>query len=334
MVQSNEPFGFSGTKSLKIIGLTIKILLLGAMGWYLYTTFQKQGQGFLSIYHLIISNLTTKNTVILIVVVSFTFLNWAAEALKWQTLAQPIEKLSFGEAFAGVFAGLAMGFVMPNNIGDATGRVMSLKSKERLGSIGAALVSNGLQFYVSLLFGTLGWAYFLVKQPSLQIWYNFLLLLLLIGTLVLGIFVLYSRQQAANYLTRFRLFRNTVPYIGIIAQYRRSEIGKAFFWAVLRYGVFSIQFGLLLAIFQIQLPLIDTLASIFLVFFSKTLIPAINLLGDLGIREASSLYVFGFYEVIPANVVATTLTLWAINILAPTIVGAFYLWKIKLSTQD
>jgi uncharacterized membrane protein YbhN (UPF0104 family) len=303
------------------------------MGWYLYATFEKQGQGFLSIYQLIVSNLTAQNIVILIIVLSLTFLNWSAEALKWQTLAKRVERLTFWEAFAGVFAGLAMGFVMPNNIGDATGRVMSLKSKERLTSIGAALVSNGLQFYVSLLFGTLGWAYFLFKQPSLQIWYNFILLVLLISTLFFGLFVLYSRQKAANYLVRFRLFRKIIPYIGIIAQYRRSEIGKAFGWAVLRYAMFSVQFGLLLAIFQIQLPLIDALMSIFLVFFSKTLIPAINLLGDLGIREASSLCVFGFYGVTPANVIATTLTLWTINILAPTIVGAFYLWKIKLSTQ-
>jgi hypothetical protein len=333
MVQSNEPFGVYGTKSLKIIGLTVKILLLGAMGWYLYATFQKQGQGFFSIYQLIVNNLTAKNSVILGIVLSLTFLNWAAEAFKWQTLAQRVERLTFWEAFGGVFAGLAMGFVMPNNIGDATGRVMSLKSKERLASIGAALVSNGLQFYVSLLFGTLGWAYFLINQPNLQIWYNFVLLALLISTLAFGVFVLYRRQQASNYLTRFRLFRKIVPYIGIIAHYRRSEVGVAFGWAVLRYGVFSVQFGLLLIVFNIKLSLVAMSASIFLVFFSKTLIPAINLLGDLGIREASSLYVFGFYGVNSANVIATTLTLWTINILTPTIVGAFYLWKIKLSTQ-
>ena len=302
------------------------------MSWYLYATFQKQGQDFVSIYRLIVNNLTAQNTVLLITVLGLTFINWATEALKWQTLAQRVERLTFGEALAGVFAGLAMGFVMPNNIGDATGRIMSLKSKERLGSIGAALVSNGVQFYVSLLFGMLGWAYFLYNQPSLQIWYNLVLLLSLIGTLIFGVFVLYSRQRAANYLSQYSLFQKIVPYIGIIAQYRRSEIGKAFGWAILRYSVFSVQFGLLLFIFNVKLPIVTMLACIWLVFFSKTLIPAINLLGDLGIREASSLYVFGFYGVAPANVIAATLTLWAINILAPTIVGAFYIWKIKLNT--
>jgi hypothetical protein len=302
------------------------------MGWYLYATFQKEGQEFSDIYLLIVNNLTPENAVILLLVLSLTFLNWSCEAIKWQTLAQRVETLTFWQAFGGVFAGLALGFVMPNNIGDATGRVMSLKSKERLTSIGAAIVSNGLQFYVSLFFGTIGWAYFLIKHQSLHFWYNYALLALLILTLGFGIVVLYSRQRVTDYLSRYKFYTKIRSYINIIAQYQRREIGKAFGWAALRYVVFSIQFGLLLIVFNVRLPFIDFSASVFLVFFSKTLIPAINLIGDLGIREASSLYVFGFYDVSPANVIATTLTLWTINILAPTIAGAFWLWKIRFTT--
>jgi hypothetical protein len=117
--------------------------------------------------------------------------------------------------------------------------------------------------------------------------------------------------------------------VDIIAQYDLSEIRRAFRWALLRYGVFTLQFGLLLLIFDVSLPLSAAVSGIFLVFFAKTLIPALNFLGDLGIREASSLYFFSFYDVEPARIVAVTLTLWCINILLPVLVGIVWVMKIR-----
>lgn len=328
-MQSNTPSWFSRWYSLKKIGWVFKWVLLGAMLSYLYVTIREKGQSLQDIYQLLSDRLSFSHLAELSLVVLLTPLNWACESRKWQLLAQKIENVSFFQSLKGVLSGLALGFIMPNNVGDAAGRVLSLQSTQRLTGVGAALLSNGLQFYVSLFFGTLGWGFFIEQQSALQYWPQLTLLGTLTATLVFGIWLIISRKKAEVYLERFRWFRWIEPYIDVIAQYELPEIGRAFRWAVLRYGVFTLQFGLLLSIFDISLPILTALACIFLVFFAKTLIPALNFLGDLGIREASSLYFFSFYGIAPARVVAVTLTLWCINILLPVLVGAFWTMKVK-----
>jgi len=296
---------------------------------YLYLTIREKGQGLQDVLQLLRERLTVKHLTELTFVTLLTPFNWACESRKWQLLAQKIENISFLQSLKGVLSGLALGFIMPNNVGDAAGRVLSLQSHQRLTGVGAALLSNGLQFYVSLFFGTLGWGFFIGQHATLQNWPQLMLLGALIVTLVFGIWLIISRKSAERYLERFKWFRWIEPYVDVIAQYDLAEIGHAFRWAVLRYGVFTLQFALLLSIFDVSLPVLDSLACIFLVFFAKTLIPALNFLGDLGIREASSLYFFSFYGIAPARVVAITLTLWCINILLPVLVGAFWMLKIK-----
>lgn len=296
---------------------------------YLYQSIQTKGQSLWEVYHLLRFHLKQSHWFLIVFVVGLTPVNWACESRKWQLLAQKIENISFGQAFQGVLSGLALGFLMPNNVGDAAGRVLSLQSHQRLSGVGAALLSNGLQFFVSLGFGTLGWGFWLVHQPSLQHWPQALLVVLLVATIVFGLFLMTKREVSELFLRRFRVFRWIEPYVKVIATYSMGEIGGAFRWAVLRYGVFTLQFALLLALFQVKLPWEVALAGIFLVFFAKTLIPALNFLGDLGIREASSLYVFGFYGVEPARILAVTLTLWCINILLPVLIGTVWTLKLK-----
>ncbi len=328
-MQDNTQTTVSRKKLFKKAILALKIIFFGLMVFYLYQTIQQKGQRLSDVYEAVLSHLTASNGVMLVLVVSLTFLNWTCETMKWQTLAQRVESVSFWQAFGGVFSGLALGFVLPNQVGDAAGRVLSLRSRQRFESIGAALLSNGLQFYVSLMFGTVGWAYFLFKHAAFQKWYNQLLLVLLILTLVLGLLVFVYRLSLTHFLERFILFRKIEPYLIVIDRYQTTEIGRAMRWAVLRYWVFTLQFWLLLQIFHIKLPLIDALAGIFLIFFSKTLLPALNFLGDLGIREAASLFVFGYYGLSPTDLIAATLTLWFINIFLPTLIGTAWLWKLK-----
>lgn len=328
-MQSNTTSWLSWFSSLKKIGWVFKLLLLILMLAYLYTTIRDKDQSLKEVLRLLAESLGAQHWLELVVVALLTPANWACEARKWQLLAQKVEKITFLQSFKGVLAGLALGFLMPNNVGDAAGRVLSLQSEQRLTGVGAALLANGLQFYVSLWFGTIGWGYFLLQQPALQQPPQFVLLLLLILTLIFGIWLIISRRNTEKYLERFQWFRWIARYVDVITQYELSEIFHAFRWAVVRYTVFTIQFGLLLFTFDLSLPLLPALASIFLVFFAKTLIPALNFLGDLGIREAASLYFFSFYTLEPTRIVAVTLTLWCVNLLVPVLVGMFWVMKTK-----
>lgn len=294
---------------------------------YLYVTLQNKKQGLGEVLTLLRQNLSLNHLLELTLVALLTPLNWAFEGLKWQTLAQKVSPMSFQKAFGGVLTGLTLGFFLPNNVGDAAGRVWRMQPANRSAGVGAALLSNGLQFYVSLLFGTFAWATLLYQQPTLQLVHNYFLLALLLATLLFGIWILLKRHAASRYLESLKWFKWLRPYLQIIGTYTAPELARAFGWALLRYAVFTGQFVLLLQVFAISLPITEMLTGVFLVFFAKTLIPALNFLGDLGIREAAALYFFSFYDVVPTRLVATTLSLWLVNIFIPVLIGTGWLLK-------
>jgi uncharacterized membrane protein YbhN (UPF0104 family) len=299
------------------------------MMWYLYSSIQQKGTGIKDVYRLVIHHISMANIVAITSLVILTPLNWACEALKWQTLVKRVENVTFTEAFRGVLVGLSFGVLMPANVGDAAGRMVVLRTPQRLKAIGAALLANGFQFYISLIFGTIGWSYLVAVMPSLQHWYGFLLVFLLVITLIFGLWLLLNRQNSEKYLAHFRLFGYIQPYLGVIAHYQKTELQTAFGWALLRYLVFTLQFWLVTYIFQLNLSFFVTLMAIFVVFFAKTIIPALNFLGDLGVRETAALFVFGFFGVAPTAVIAATITLWLINIFVPVIIGTAWFLGFK-----
>ncbi|GAB4024065.1 lysylphosphatidylglycerol synthase domain-containing protein [Spirosoma koreense] len=264
------------------------------------------------------------------VLLLLTPVNWGLEALKWQILLQRLERTLFWQAYRGVLAGVSLGFALPAQLGDTAGRVLSLRN-HRGEAIGASLISGGMQFYVALVFGTGAWAHYLTIAPTRNTpagqWLLGLLLALALGGVAFGL----VRLQLVRWLGTRPLLSRFAEFWKIAGLYTNQEIGLALTVAALRYVVFSIQFYVALHVVGIALPLGIAAASIGLVFLVKTLTPAFNLLSDLGVREAASLWVFVPFGV-PAPVVLTaTLLLWIANILLPVLVGLIWVWKLKLT---
>jgi len=259
-----------------------------------------------------------------------TPVNWLLEALKWQILVRRVESITLGQAVQGVLAGLSLGFALPGQLGDTAGRILSLRSDRRWQSIGASLVSGGMQFYVALLFGTLALA-LLPPHPAWETtyWIVLSLLALLIG---LGLLLGWQRHRLAE--IQWPWLKKFEPYWAVAAHYTTAELVKAGGAAALRHLTFSGQFALALHLFGVQLPVRETASGIGLVYLGKTLVPAFNLLSDLGVREAASLWVFSQWNVPAPQVLSATLTLWFVNILTPVLVGLLWVWKLNAGTTN
>ncbi|MGA0558168.1 lysylphosphatidylglycerol synthase domain-containing protein [Larkinella sp. VNQ87] len=260
-----------------------------------------------------------------------TPVNWLLEALKWQILVQRVEPISLGEATQGVLAGLAMGFALPAQLGDTAGRLLSLRSDQRWQGIGAALVSGGMQFLAAVFFGTLALGVHLRTSAPQTLMIHTVLFWSLLFILFLSLLAAWQRHRFAH--SRFRWLQRWEKYWSVATYYSSVELASSFAAALARYLTFSLQFYLALVIFGIQLPARETAVGIGLVYLGKTIIPAFNLLSDLGVREATSLWVFGQWQVPAPQILSATLTLWLVNILAPVLAGLFWVWKLKLSTN-
>lgn len=320
-----------GLLNLKIeyAWILFKWLIFCTILYCVYSIFQKRQVdiGFVN-FHLK-RVLSFGNLLLFLIVFLMSFFNWGFEAKKWQILANQVETVSFKDAFKSVLIGLSFGFISQSDLGDLAGKMVLIKNENRKKSTGAILLGGGIQTYISLIFGTVGLAYFMInvleKISALEyiIFYSCLL------GIFIGIILLYYRKNIDSLFNHFAILTYIKPFLIILKSYSNVEIGQVFALSIARYLIFSIQFLIILLIFQIELPIEVLMMIIFLVFFVKTIIPSISFISDLGIRSMTSLYLFDFYKINPSIVIASTFTLWFINILLPVLIGTFVFLRLK-----
>jgi len=307
-----------------VIKLIVTLLILS----YIYKTFQNEQKGIGDIGSVYKQILKEDHFFALVLMLILVPVNWALESFKWQRLASKAVKITFKEAFRGTLTGLAVGVAAPAQLGDTIGRVAALKSDDRLKAIGAAVVSNGIQFYVSLIFGGWGLAW-IGNKLGMDSSGKTMLYALLAILLTLGFIIISFRKRLTSLQTNSVFLAKTLSYFRIIGSYTGADLLIATTFGTLRYLVFLTQFLLALSLFDFPMSILDLAGCVALIFLAKTLIPAINVLGDLGLREFTALFVFKQYNLPAEQVIAATFLIWIINVLGPILIGIFLIWKYK-----
>lgn len=295
---------------------------------YIYHTFENEQKGIRDI-GLVYKTIFIRNHIVIIcIILMLVPINWALESLKWQRLARKAVPVTFWEAFRGTLTGLAIGVAAPAQLGDTIGRVASLRSHDRLKAIGAALVSNGIQFYVSIIGGGIGLLW-VGEKLGLDPMTRSVLNAILIVLIILAILIVFFRRNLTSWKTEKGYLSKMLSYFQIIGQYSAEDLSVATLYGLLRYLVFLSQFVLVLSLFDFGLNYANLSACAALIFLAKTLIPAVNVLGDLGLREFTALFVFKQYNLPAEQIIAATFLVWIINVLGPILIGIFLLWKYK-----
>ncbi|WP_342083882.1 lysylphosphatidylglycerol synthase transmembrane domain-containing protein [Dyadobacter sp. OTU695] len=309
---------------LWVIKLVVTALVLS----YIYRTFRNEQKGIGDIGNVFGEIWSVQNAPVIILMLVLVPVNWALESLKWQKLISRIIPISFRDAMRGTLTGLAVGVAVPAQLGDTLGRVAALRSDRRLEAIGAALISNGIQFYVSVLAGAFGWVYL---KDQLDIHGTAVLLVnsILFTIVFLGPALLPFRTQLDNWKPSRKVFVKIKEYLNVIGRYTPAELATGTGYGLLRYLVFLSQFVLALSLFHFQVGVGQLASCVALIFLAKTLIPAINVLGDLGLREFTALVVFAPFKLPPEQIIAATFLIWILNVLGPILVGIFLIWKYK-----
>ncbi|QRR00962.1 lysylphosphatidylglycerol synthase domain-containing protein [Dyadobacter sandarakinus] len=295
---------------------------------YIFNTFRNEQKGVADIGRVLAGILTGTHLPIFGAMLLLVPVNWSLESLKWQLLASKIVRISFTDALKGTLTGLAVGVAAPAQLGDTIGRIAALKSPDRMQALGAAIVSNGIQFYASVCFGTIAW-FNLRHTLGLHAITARLIALLLILILLVGVLVATFRTRIVTWQPKMDLLKKIQTYLSIAGRYSGSELGIAFGLGLCRYFVFVFQFVLALTLFDFPVPVMELISCVALIFLSKTVIPAVNVLGDLGLREFTALVVFSQYQLPAEELIAATFLVWIVNVLGPIITGLVLIWKNK-----
>jgi hypothetical protein len=306
-----------------------KWLIFCAVIYFVYSIFQKRQVDVGFIHFHLKRVLSLENLLLFLLVFLMSFFNWGFEAKKWQILANQVETVSFKDAFKSVLIGLSFGFISQADLGDLAGKMVLIKNENRKKSTGAVLLGGGIQTYISLIFGSLGLAYFMINVFSTISTLEYVIFGLCLLGIFVGIILLYYRKNIDSLFNNFTWLASSKPFLIVLKSYSHAEIFQVFALSISRYLIFSLQFLIILLIFRIELPMVVLMMIIFLVFFVKTIIPSVSFLSDLGIRSMTSLYLFEFYHIDPSIVIASTFTLWIINILLPVFIGTLVFLRLK-----
>ncbi|WP_239023021.1 lysylphosphatidylglycerol synthase domain-containing protein [Pontibacter mangrovi] len=260
--------------------------------------------------------------------------NWGFEAKKWQLLGQKLEPMSFWQAYRAVMVGLSLGFITPNRLGDYAGRVLELKSRQRLEAIGAIFIGRFCQLVATVLVGSAGLLYFILafgwqRYPGVSLSLFILLLALCTAMLLL----LYNAKAMVVAVAAIKPLRHFVPYLSIMGTYTSPEMSRLLWLSLARYAVFLMQFIFLLILYGVRLSPLQYVSGVSGTFFLKSVVPSVSLLSDLGVRELSAMYLFGLLGQARLQVLSASLSLWLLNIAAPSVVGLYFVLRLRLARK-
>ncbi|MFN0048764.1 MAG: YbhN family protein [Cytophagales bacterium] len=316
----------------------IKIAITLATLGYLYFTFKSKEELYAMIYEDISQAMGHYYSWQLWLCLALMPLNWSLEAFKWKYLASKIEKISFVNALKGTLAGLGLGFITPNAIGDYAARIYFLTIKNKMEAVGAILLARTSMFFVAIFYGIIGFyilSYFNALKPSRfaderVVW------LIAIATFTLFILVMYLKSYA-NLFEKLKMqtwLKTIWNSLKVLAEYNFNELTVCISISVVRYLVFTSQYLLLLHFFGVAIDNILVVSAVWMVYFVKSIFPTFNFLNDLGVREVSAVYFFSELGISNSIAILASLCLWVVNILLPTLIGTAILILSKYKKVD
>ena len=238
-------------------------------------------------------------------VLALLLINLLLESLRWKTLCSaffPKGNVTLASSFRTVLAALAFGSSTPAGLGEHVARV-NFHENKRL-ALYASFVASAIQTFSILTLGIIGFlsTEFFFSHNNIFLFTCFYFLLFIFIILIFK-----------NKL--LRIFSHLSSLLSIA-----PILLKVYLINILRISVFSCQLLMLLenSFFPSK---IDYFFYAFIYYFIITFIPRLSFL-DLGIKGSVAIYVFSnFFSI--AEVSTAVTSLWIINILIPSFLGAF-----------
>ena len=278
--------------------------------------------------------LITDNIILIVIVLFLMFLNWFLEALKWRYMISKIEKVSIYTSLKAVFAGITVSSFTPNRVGEYGGRVFYLEKADRLKGVIITFIGSMSQLLITILFGSISFiilSELLFESKVLFSAISKFKLLVFLLLFLLNVFIFYFFYNVSSFISFFNLnkyLNRFKQYIQTFTIYSSSELTNILLFSFSRYIVFSIQFLILLNVFEIDSSTFHSMLSVMLIFLFVSIIPTI-VVAEIGVRGSVAIYVFSLFTINSIGVFSSTLLLWIINLVIPSLIGIYFVFNLN-----
>jgi hypothetical protein len=265
------------------------------------------------------------NLALIIAVVLLMPINWSLEALKWKLLLKHSAHFTIGEAMRSVLGGLSIGFATPARVGEFAGRVMFLHKGERVDGIYLSAIGGLAQSIVTFFTALFMLRFYTGNSNVFFSAYSYVAFALL-ALVMIAIYI--SFEEVMLWLKKSRLHISEYV-IDVNKTPHRNDKWLVFLTSIVRYGVYVLQYYLLLRFIGMTDNVFELIAAISLILFLQSVSPLIPLT-DMTVRGGIALLVLNDYGTyMTMGIFMVPVMLWAINLLIPAIIGYFYILKLQ-----
>lgn len=307
-------------KTKQFFWLAIKLAIVISCVYLIYSRLLENKQlKFTVFYQNLIKNavFSTKNLVFLFI---FTFFNHFFEILKWEALASFCTKITRKSATIQSLASLTASLITPNRIGEYGAKAMYFDHSLRKQIVGLNLVGNFYQMGMTIIFGGIGFGYF-VYQNSVSVDYHKIFKVLLLGLVLIAVLYYAAKlfKYKVNSLEKVSLFIKKISY---------SLHLKIALLSFLRFVVFTHQFYYLLLIFKVDVSYFNAISAITTMYLIASMIPMLSLF-DVVLKGTVAIWVFYFLGIAPVAILCITTLMWVLNFVIPALIGSYFVLRFN-----
>lgn len=247
--------------------------------------------------------------------------NWGIEAYKWKLITAPIQWISYKTATKSVYSGVCLGNLAPGRATEFVAKIIYFKIDNRPKITVLHFVGGMFQLSITIITGFIALLFKLNEFGESAAWIRYAVpasSILLLGLLILSIIKI-------NWILKFassRINKNK-QLEDFDYHFTPKALLQLFGFSLLRYLVFFTQFFLLLLLFEKKVNLL-LFPGIALYFLITTVIPMISAL-EAAIRAAVAILVFKDSGISSAALALSSLMIWLVNIIIPSIAGYIFL---------
>jgi len=268
------------------------------------------------------------------IVVLMLFFNWGLEAMKWQLLLSPLEKINLSNSLKSVFAGCSITMLTPNRTGEFGGRILFVRPENRIKAISATIVGSISQLTITIIVGVIAIitiknataSYKLIKELPWIFNQYVLVISSLVGFMLLMIF--FRLDFLVNYLGRIPGFKKISQHISFLNFFNRKILLRILFYSLLRYLVFILQYIFLLQVFYVDIDGFVCFGLLAIFYLTMAILPTIGFT-ELPVRATTSVLILGLVSENVLGIQTAALGIWLINLIVPSIIGSFYILRTK-----
>jgi uncharacterized membrane protein YbhN (UPF0104 family) len=240
----------------------------------------------------------------------------------------------FGEknkrkVFLSLFYGFPAAVFTPARTGEYFGRGLAFKNKRISEIILATAVDKFFTILVTFIVGGMGMIIYLYNYYQLNIYLStFLIFVFCALTIVIIKFILLDKKWFFKFISsisKFKSFSKIVEILSILKHLNRKYFDKMTLISSAFFLCYLVQFVILLIAFSHHLHLANFFLAAVLIMFTKAILSPLSI-SELGVREGASVYFLTQFGEPPSVALNASLTLFAINILIPSVVGIILLF--------